>query len=111
MRKGPETGVNLDVQQIMQMSIKLEKRNNVDMAFAAVRNDSVDLVFGEPTLWIQQRIAVEFNRAFAVDVILIRFPAGEEVELPLDFVLGGQRPVAHVDHSAPVSKARPVADF
>src|SRR3954454_21905228 len=95
----------------MKMPIKLEERNYVDMTLAAVRNNPLDLVFGKSTLGIQERIAVELNRAFAVNVILIRFPARKEVDLPLDFVLGRQRAVAHVDHGSPVCEARPIVDF
>ena len=100
-----------DAQQVVQVPVEFKERNHVNVPLPAICDDPPNLLLREAAFGIQQRVAVQLNAGFSVEVVLIHFPAGEKVELPLHFVLGKQRAVAHVDHGSTVWERRPVVDF
>src|SRR6185437_2515003 len=103
-------GVLLDAEQIVQMPIELQAWNHIDVPLARVRDDALNLLAGEAGLRIEQRIAGELDVRFVVEVVLIRLPAGEKIDLPLDLLLGRKWSLTHIDHGSAISRGRPVFD-
>ena len=110
MGKVGERGVLLDAKEVVQMPIELQAWNHIDVPLARVRDDVLNLLAGEAGLRIQQRIAGELDVRFVVEVVLIRLPAGEKVDLPLDLLLGRKRSLTHIDHGSAIGRGRPVFD-
>jgi len=93
------------------MAVEFQEGNHVDVAFAPVSDDAFHLLFRKTAAGIEQRITVELDASFAVKVVLIGFPAREEIQLALDLVFRGKLPVTHVDHGSAVGERRPIADL
>ena len=60
---------------------------------------------------VEERVSAQLDVGFGVEIVLIGFPACEEIDLPLDLFLGRQRPVAGIHHETAVSEGRPVMDL
>jgi hypothetical protein len=69
----------LHSKKIVEMSVELEVRNNVYVPLAAVRDDPTYFIFGKSAFGIQQRISIQLDSGFAVEVVLVGLPTGEEV--------------------------------
>src|SRR5579863_7640078 len=95
----------------MQVSVKLQAGNDIDVPLAPIGDDLPHLVLGEPPARIDQRIAIKLDACFVIEVILIGFPARKKIKLTFDFFHGGQRAMAHVDHYAAIRERRPVVYF
>src|SRR5205814_1598895 len=106
VREVGQTRVALDAEQVVHVAVKLEAWHDVDVPRAAVSDDAANLFLRKAAAWIQNRIAREFDARFAVEVILVGLPTRQETQLPLDFLLGRKRPVAHVHHRAAISERR-----
>ena len=86
--------------------------DHVNVTLAGISNNPPHLLLAETRVTgIHQRVALELDAAFGVEEILIGLPAGQEVELPLDFFFRRQAPFTQVHHDGAVSVQGPVMNL
>ncbi|MBV6430551.1 MAG: hypothetical protein IANPNBLG_00665 [Bryobacteraceae bacterium] len=104
-------GVPLDPEQVVQVAVEFKAGHNVHMALAGIRDDSLNLFPRIAAAGIDERVPLQLDGEFGVEVILVALPARQEIDLAFDFVLGGEGAVTEIEHHAAIGERRPVLDL